>query len=108
MYLSKTGGSNTIIIAQKTLIFRLPSRLTFFKLSDFESKNVQVRFDLEETSSDGGLLLLKEVDNQAGLIDSLSGCLQDNRHQGYVKHSFDSMLRQRIMQMGLRESLWHI
>jgi len=70
-----------------------------FKLSDFESKNVQVRFDLEETSNDGGLLLLKEVDNEIGLIDRLSGCLQDNRHQGYVKHSFDSMLRQRIMQI---------
>lgn len=72
---------------------------TLFNLSDFERKKVQVRFDMEETSNDAGLLLLKEVDNQIGLIERLSECLQDNRHQGYVKHSFDSMLRQRIMQI---------
>ena len=74
-----------------------PSAL--FNLCDFESKKVQVRFGLEETSNDGGLLLLKEVDNEIGLIDRLSGCLQDDRHQAYVKHSYDSMLRQRIMQI---------
>lgn len=79
--------------------FSVTQPSTLFKLSDFESKKVQVRFDLEETSNDGGLLLLKEVDNSIGLIDRLSGCLQDDRHQGYVKHSYDSMLRQRIMQI---------
>ena len=72
---------------------------TLFNLSDFAHKKVQVRFALEETSNDGGLLLLKEVDKEIGLIDRLSGCLQDNRHQGYVKHSIDAMLRQRIMQI---------
>ena len=70
-----------------------------FNLSDFGRKKAQVRFDLEETSSDGGLLLLKEVDNQIGLINRLSDCLHDTRHQSYVKHSVDSMLRQRIMQI---------
>jgi len=39
------------------------------------------------------------VDAQVGLIDRLSGYLQDNRHQSYIKHSVDSMLRQRIMQI---------
>ncbi len=70
-----------------------------FNLSDFGRKKAQVRFDMEETSNDGGLLLLKEVDGQIGLIDRLSACLQDNRHQSYVKHSVDSMLRQRVMQI---------
>ena len=72
---------------------------TLFNLSDFGKKKVEVSFTMEETSNDGGLLLLKEVDNQIGLIDSLTGCLQDDRHQGYVKHSIGSMLRQRIMQI---------
>jgi len=70
-----------------------------FNLSDFGRKKAQVRFDMEETSNDGGLLLLKEVDGQIGLIDRLSACLQDKRHQSYVKHSVDSMLRQRVMQI---------
>lgn len=72
---------------------------TLFNLSDLDKKKVEVRFTMEEISNDGGLLLLKEVDNQIGLIDSLIGCLQDDRHQGYVKHSIGSMLRQRIMQI---------
>ena len=72
---------------------------TLFNLSEFGKKKVEVSFTMEETSNDGGLLLLKEVDNQIGLIDSLIGCLQDDRHQGYVKHSIGSMLKQRIMQI---------
>jgi len=59
-----------------------------------------------KTSSDGGMVLLREVDNQIGLIDKLSACrvsgrhgIKDDRHQSYVQHSIDSMLRQRIMQV---------
>jgi len=72
---------------------------TLFNLSGIAHKKAQVRFAMEETSNDGGLLLLKEVDHQIGLIDRLAACLQDNRHQSYVKHSVGSMLRQRIMQI---------
>ena len=53
---------------------------TLFELSDFGHKKAQVRFALEETSNYGSLLLLKEVDAQVGLIDRLSGYLQDNHH----------------------------
>jgi hypothetical protein len=72
---------------------------TLFNLSGVEGKKAQLRFALEETSTDGGLLLLKEVDKQIGLMDRLAGCLQDSRHQSYVKHSIDSMLCQRVMQI---------
>lgn len=72
---------------------------TLFDLSDCDKKKVEVKFTLEETFNDGGLLLLKEVDNQIGLTDRLSGCIKDDRQQGYVKHSIVSMLRQRIMQI---------
>lgn len=72
---------------------------TLFNLTEFGNKKVEVRFNLEETSNDGGLLLLNEVDNQIGLIERITGCINDVRHQGYVKHSVESMLRQRIMQI---------
>ncbi len=72
---------------------------TLFNLTEFVNKKVEIRFSLEETSNDGGLLLLNEVDNQIGLIDRLTGCINDFRHPGYVKHSIGSMLRQRIMQI---------
>ena len=70
-----------------------------FNLTEFTSKKVEVRFNVEQISTDGGLLLLNEVDHQIGLIDKLSACINDSRHQGYVKHSTEAMLRQRIMQI---------
>lgn len=72
---------------------------TIFKLSDFGNKKVEVQFSAEQTSTDGGLLFLKEVDKNIGLIENLTSCLEDNRHQGYVKHDFKSLLSQRIMQI---------
>jgi hypothetical protein len=66
---------------------------------------VEVRFTLEETSNDGGLLLLNEVESQIGLIDRLSGCIKDSRHPSYVKHSISSMLRQRIMQTAAKADI---
>lgn len=72
---------------------------TLFNLSDFDKKKVDVRFSAEQTSHDGGLLLLREVEQQIGLIGRLADCMKDNRHQGYVQHSVKSMLSQRIFQI---------
>ncbi len=72
---------------------------TLFNLAQLDKKKVEVRFTLEETSNDGGLLLLREVEKQVGIIDRLTNCIRDNRHQGYVKHSIKSMLNQRVMQI---------
>jgi len=51
---------------------------------------------LEETSCDGGLLLLKEVDNQIGLINRLSDCLHGTRHQSYMKHIFKVFAKNKV------------
>jgi len=72
---------------------------TLFNLSEFNKKPVEVLFTLGDTSSDGGLLLLNEIDNQIGLCEKLSQCIEDHRHQSYVRHSIVSMVRQRIMQI---------
>lgn len=72
---------------------------TLFNLSGLGNKKVEVKFTMEKTSNDGGLLLLREVENQIGLIDGLSNCINDERHQSYVEHSIKSMLSQRVMQI---------
>lgn len=72
---------------------------TLFNLSDHGKKKVEVKFSMEETSNDAGLLLLHEVEKQIGLIDSLANCINDERHQSYVEHSVRSMLNQRVMQI---------
>ena len=72
---------------------------TLFNLAEFQRKPVEVRFNLPQTSSDGGLLLLREIENQIGIINKLASCIQDTRHQGYVQHHIRTLLSQRIMQI---------
>jgi len=55
-------------------------------------KKVKVNFTLSETLNDGGLLLLREVGKQIGIKGRLSACIEDHRHQSYVKHFFETML----------------
>jgi len=70
-----------------------------FNLSYLDKKKVEVKFTMEETSNDGGLLLLREMENQLGLIKAIEGCIKDERHPSYIDHSVKSMLSQRIMQI---------
>ena len=72
---------------------------TLFNLSNFNKKQVEIKFTAKQTSHDGGLLLLNEIEKQIGLIEKIAGCINDPRHQGYVHHSIGSMLKQRIMQI---------
>jgi hypothetical protein len=70
-----------------------------FSLPKFKNKQTSVSFSLEDTSHDGGLLLINEVAQYTGLIAQLADCLTDSRHQSYVRHSFDSLIHQRVMQI---------
>jgi len=43
-----------------------------FHLSAIQNKNIELSFTGKDISSDGGLLLLKELENQIGIISGLS------------------------------------
>ena len=62
---------------------------------------VVVRFDAPEISSDGGALLLREIDDQLGLTAAVAACLPDERDPARVVHSRLEQTRQRIFQIGL-------
>ncbi len=72
---------------------------TLFDLSPTSKKPIELSFTANKTSLDGGLLLLKEIENQVGIVKSLSSCIHDNRHQSYVEHSFNSLITQRVFQI---------
>ncbi len=93
MYKNTISSESTSINHSKSII------PTLFNLSDFNKKQVEVTFVNEQISHDGGLLLLNEVDKQIDLISELSSCIIDTRHQSYVKHTIETMFRQRIMQI---------
>ena len=70
-----------------------------FELSPIAKKSVELSFSGEKISTDGGLLLLREVENQKSIIEAMVNCINDERHQSYVEHPIKSLLTQRIFQI---------
>ena len=70
-----------------------------FQLSDVQGKSVEISYTGKDISSDGGLLLLKELEKQTGIISGISKCITDNRDQRYIDHSLEQLLSQRIYQI---------
>jgi hypothetical protein len=62
-------------------------------------KPVLLDFDGGRLSSDAGLLLLQQVDQQIGLSRALASVLSDPRDQRYTKHTIEALIRQRVYQI---------
>jgi hypothetical protein len=65
-------------------------------LSPAGGKQVQVAFDGGLQSSDGGVLLLREVDRRLGLAERLAACIPDWRDPESISHGIAEMLRFRL------------
>lgn len=62
-------------------------------------KKIELNYSGEQISSDGGLLLLREVENQVKLIEGISFCITDKRDSRYVDHSITELITQRVFQI---------
>lgn len=62
-------------------------------------KKVSVDFQGGAMSSDGGTLLLRQIDRRVGVVDALAGSVRDGRHQSYVEHQLSDLIRQRVFQI---------
>ena len=69
------------------------------EFSSVNNKAVIASFDGGNVSSDAGLLLLKEVEQEIGMIKAIASCINDQRDQRYVDHSLNTLLTQRICQI---------
>jgi len=61
--------------------------------------SVRAEFDGGVMSSDFGLLILRGVDRQIGLIERLAEAIDDQRHPAYIDHPLRDLLAQRIFQI---------
>ena len=68
---------------------------------DLGSRQVVADFSGGALSSDGGVLLLRQVDTHLGLTGSLAQCFGDERRQLFVDHSVRQLLAQRIYGLAL-------
>ena len=57
---------------------------------------VEGRFDGGSMTSDGGVMLLGQVDRKLGLLDAGARCIADPRDPLLIKHRVVDMLRQRV------------
>ena len=66
-------------------------------LSPVCGKALQVHFDGGHVSSDGGLLLFREIETRLGLAARLSACINDDRDPDLVTHTAADIVRFRIL-----------
>ena len=59
-------------------------------------RELVVTHDGEVSSSDGGLVLLRQIEKRYRVIERLERCFHDNRNQVFVIHSVKTLLTQRI------------
>lgn len=68
-------------------------KMPFAKLG---RRAIDVKFDGGDVSSDGGLLLLRQVERRLGLLKSVAKVLPDPRNPFFVEHTTEQLLRQRV------------
>jgi hypothetical protein len=72
-----------------------------FEFHALGSRAVVGRFDGGRISSDGGGVLLREVDQRLGLLPRLADCFTDHRNPNSVEHSVHALVSQRVYALAL-------
>ena len=64
-------------------------------------REVVAKFDGGHVSSDGGVLLLREVEARIGILKELAGCFQDHRNPTRIEHTIEELVAQRVYGLAL-------
>lgn len=64
-------------------------------------RQVSARFDGGVISSDGGALLLREVDQRINLLPRLAACFEDGRESRRIEHRVGELVSQRVYGLAL-------
>jgi Transposase DDE domain group 1 len=72
-----------------------------FAFAPHFSRQVSVRFDERQLSTEGGGLLLRETDRKIGLLSRVSKCFSDHRRPVWIVHELNELLAQRIYGLAL-------
>ena len=60
-------------------------------------REIVARFDGGDISSDGGLLLLREVNDRVDLLSRFAGCFEDFRDENRIEHTVEELISQRTL-----------
>ena len=67
--------------------------------ANVSGKKIEADFDGGTTTSDGGVLLLRQAEARTGIVNRLVGAMSDRRHQSYIDHTYTDLIRQRVFQI---------
>ena len=72
-----------------------------FQYQAFDRRKIELSFTGGEVSSDGGAMLLRQVDKKLGLIAELDKAIKDPRNPNLITHKQKDLLKQRIFALAL-------
>jgi hypothetical protein len=72
-----------------------------FEFHPLASRSVVGQFDGGAISSDGGGLLLREVELRTGILRQFAGCFTDHRDADLIEHSVAELIAQRVYGLAL-------
>jgi hypothetical protein len=72
-----------------------------FEFQSFDRRKIEASFSGGDVSSDGGMILLRKIDDRLGLTKALNQMLPDPRDPALVTHPQVDLLRQRIYGLAL-------
>src|SRR5712672_2121339 len=75
----------------------IKSMLPLPGLSPVSGKSVVATFDGGLLSSDGGVLMLREVEQRLRIADRFAGCIEDQRAPDQITHSLADIIRFRLL-----------
>src|SRR3954470_24346974 len=64
-------------------------------------REVLADFDGGDISSDGGALLLREIEQLTGIVRQFAACFTDHRNPGLVEHTSEELISQRVYALAL-------
>jgi hypothetical protein len=67
-----------------------------FAFQDLGNRQVSARFDGGFITSDGGALLLREIDAKFSFLDRFARCFTDHRDPDLIEHPLADLLKQRV------------
>lgn len=72
-----------------------------YEFSGIERRRVVAGFDGGQVTSDGGALLLKQVDEAIRLSERVSACFRDGRKPWLIEHTVKTLVGQRVFAIAL-------
>jgi len=72
-----------------------------FEFQGLGKRRVVGKFDGGRISTDGGGLLLREIEKRTGILGRFAGCFTDNRDERRIEHTIEELVSQRVYGIAL-------